>query len=184
MAVAFGDIKVNVSNVVMQQLIQGLIEKYGFELDGETSDCLVRRWLDQYEELWVRLAIIEALYQGRYKVISVEKILSLWQRRGHAKFHFSYEFERLICRRLPKSLQEFSQQAETESATVKANPTSNALDKPKPTHQQRRKPKKAEQSEEKETQQKQLPSSESINRFTPLFDRSQFYSKLKAVAND
>jgi len=167
----------------MQQLIKGLIEKYGFELNGETSDELVRRWLDQYEQRWVRLAIIEALYQGRYKVISVEQILNLWHRRGHAKFHFSHEFERLICRRLPKTLQDFSQQMETapSEATASSNPTnpsSDSLDEP--THQQSSEP---EQPEQKEAQQQQL-ASETINRFTPLFDRSQFYSKLKAVANE
>jgi hypothetical protein len=49
------------------------------------------------------MAILEALYQGRYKVISVEEILKIWHRRGHPTFHFTGEFERLVCKNLPDS---------------------------------------------------------------------------------
>ena len=92
----------------MEQLIEVLIENYGFELDGETPQTIAVRWLEEYEASWVRLALIEALYLGRYKAISVEQILNLWSRRGQPKFHFTHEFEQLICRRLPKSLRDFS----------------------------------------------------------------------------
>jgi len=53
-----------------------------------------------YSLNWIRMAILEALYQGRYKVISVEEILKIWQRRGHPTFHFTGEFERLVCKNL------------------------------------------------------------------------------------
>ncbi len=59
-------------------------------------------WLDFYAADWIRAAIIEALYQGRYKAISVEHILTLWQKRGHPAPHFTGDFERIICRKLPE----------------------------------------------------------------------------------
>ncbi|MEM9540110.1 MAG: hypothetical protein AAGA60_11505 [Cyanobacteria bacterium P01_E01_bin.42] len=78
-----------------------LLDRYGFDTKGYMSTELVARWLEKYEPHWIRLAAIEALYQGRYKVISVEQILTLWERRGQPTPHFSSDFERLISRKLP-----------------------------------------------------------------------------------
>lgn len=155
----------------MQQLIEVLIENYGFELNGETPQELAMRWLEEYEAHWVRLAIIEALYLGRYKAFSVEQILNLWARRGQPKFHFTHEFERLICRRLPKALRQVSEAVEKERKISASEATPKAT-----TSETKASDEQAEPEEETE-----LPFS--INRFTPLFDRSHFYSKLKAVAN-
>jgi hypothetical protein len=33
----------------------------------------------------------------------VEEILKIWHRRGHPTFHFTGEFERLVCKNLPDS---------------------------------------------------------------------------------
>lgn len=149
----------------MEQLIEVLIKNYGFDLDGETPQTIAAGWLEKYEASWVRLAIIEALYLGRYKAISVEQILNLWCRRGQPKFHFTHEFEQLICRRLPKGLREFSVAVEHKSESFSSRSKRQLAPKP-------------ETEEEEETE---LPLS--INRFTPLLDQSQVYSKLKAVAN-
>ncbi|MBE9115387.1 hypothetical protein IQ249_05685 [Lusitaniella coriacea LEGE 07157] len=78
-----------------------LIERYGFETGRETAMELVTRWLERDRAIWVRLAVIEALYQGRYKAVSVEQILQFWIKRGYPTYHFNHEFESLICRRLP-----------------------------------------------------------------------------------
>ncbi|MBP0020964.1 MAG: hypothetical protein J7647_25825 [Cyanobacteria bacterium SBLK] len=78
-----------------------LLDRYGFDTKGYMSTELVARWLEKYEPHWIRLAAVEALYQGRYKVISVEQILTLWERRGQPTPHFSSDFERLISRKLP-----------------------------------------------------------------------------------
>ena len=78
-----------------------LLDRYGFDTKGYMSTELVARWLEKYEPHWIRLAAIEALYQGRYKVISVEQILTLWHRRGQPAPHFTSDFERLISRKLP-----------------------------------------------------------------------------------
>lgn len=77
-----------------------LLGRYGFESKGYTPPELLRKWRQQYPVKWIRLAVIEALYQGRYKVISIEQILSLWLRRTQATYHFTHEFEHLICRNL------------------------------------------------------------------------------------
>ena len=81
-----------------------LLNHYNFELRGYTAQELVNLWLRNYSANWVRLGVIEALYQGRYKAVSVEQILAVWGRRGQPIFRFTHEFERLISRKLPQSL--------------------------------------------------------------------------------
>ncbi len=83
-----------------------LLVHYSFELAGYKAEELIGQWLKNYSANWVRLAVIEALYQGRYKSISVEQILAVWSRRGRALYHFNHEFERLICRKFPQNLLE------------------------------------------------------------------------------
>lgn len=78
-----------------------LLTHYSFELGGYTAEQLIDQWLRDYEASWVRLAVIEALYQGRYKAVSVAQILACWQRRGDALYHFNGDFERLVCRKFP-----------------------------------------------------------------------------------
>jgi hypothetical protein len=84
------------------ELAKTLLIHYSFDLNGYSASELVARWQNQYPLSWLHLAVIEALYQGRYKAISVQQILALWQRRGQANFHFNVEFESLICSRFPE----------------------------------------------------------------------------------
>ncbi|EKQ69266.1 hypothetical protein OsccyDRAFT_1891 [Leptolyngbyaceae cyanobacterium JSC-12] len=79
-----------------------LLRHYSFELGQYNLSQQVDIWLDYYPAQWLPTAIIEALYQGRYKAISVEQILNIWQRRGHPVYHFNHEFERLVCGNLPR----------------------------------------------------------------------------------
>lgn len=83
--------------------IATILNQYRFEMRGYKAQELIERWLPIYSLNWIRMAILEALYQGRYKVISVEEILKIWHRRGHPTFHFTGEFERLVCKNLPDS---------------------------------------------------------------------------------
>ncbi|MDJ0845345.1 hypothetical protein [Crocosphaera sp.] len=78
--------------------IEALLTRYGFEIKGVAIAELIEKWAASYSVYWIRLAIVEALYQGRYKAISVEHILALWKRLGHPTYHFTYEFERFITR--------------------------------------------------------------------------------------
>jgi hypothetical protein len=87
---------------------RSLMDSYAFDLGRENAENLLEYWLDMYHANWIRLATIEALYLGRYKAISVEQILNVWLRIGTPNPHFTYEFERLICRKLPKHLCDLS----------------------------------------------------------------------------
>ncbi len=86
------------------ELAAALLVHYSFDLSGYSASELVNRWQNQYPIDWLHLAVIEALYQGRYKGISVQQILAFWLRRGQATYHFNMEFERLICSKFPESL--------------------------------------------------------------------------------
>lgn len=81
-----------------------LLINYSFDLSGYSANELVERWQTQYPLNWLHLAVIEALYQGRYKAVSVQQILVFWQRRDQAAYHFNMEFERMICSKFPQSL--------------------------------------------------------------------------------
>ena len=89
---------------VTNNLAVSLLTHYSFDLGGYNASELVKRWENQYPSNWVHLAIIEALYQGRYKAVSAQQILTLWLRRNHPSYHFNMEFERLICNKLPENL--------------------------------------------------------------------------------
>ncbi|NET38202.1 MAG: hypothetical protein F6K19_40420 [Cyanothece sp. SIO1E1] len=92
---------------------EALITQYGFDLGQDTAIQLLKRWLVSYGSNWIRLAIIEALYQGRYKAVSVQQILVCWHRRGHPLQHFSHEFERIICSKFPiRELGQFERSAD------------------------------------------------------------------------
>jgi len=73
-----------------------LLQDYSFEAGDVALEAVVARWLTDYEPLWIGYAITEALYQGRYKLVSVEHILQMWQRRGQPLHHFSREFETIV----------------------------------------------------------------------------------------
>lgn len=79
------------------ELLEHLLKYYSFELTGLTVKDYIAQWRDRYPHHWLRPAIVEALYQGRYKVVSVVQILDMWQRRGQSLCHYNGEFERMIC---------------------------------------------------------------------------------------
>jgi hypothetical protein len=83
---------------------EDLLNYYSFSLEGRSAPTVLREWATVYPVEWIRLAIIEALYQGRYKVVSVEQLLQQWQRRQEPQPRFDGEFEKLICDRFPRNL--------------------------------------------------------------------------------
>lgn len=230
-------------SIVLQT--RALLACYGFEIKGQTGDQIIEYWLTKYTPAWLRLAIIEALYLGRYKAISVEQILSIWLRKGSPSYHFNHDFERLICRKLPLYLQNISQEysenndknsylnesdrkntkkslqfsnpivtdrpserqksletvktaaKNSEILTIsrenltKADPSANykvLAEKKVSTIESKKAPQTADRTDNKTTvayKPNWIYSSNdrrSIDRFMPLPDRSQFYLKLKAVA--
>ncbi|UKP00124.1 hypothetical protein [Nostoc sp. UHCC 0870] len=90
--------------ITCANLAIALLIHYSFDLSGYSASELIHRWRKQYPPDWLHLAVIEALYQGRYKGISVQQILAFWLRRGQVIYHFNMEFERLICSQFPASL--------------------------------------------------------------------------------
>lgn len=93
---------------------RSLIDSYAFDLGHVDAESLLKYWLELYQASWIRLATVEALYLGRYKAISIEQILNVWLRIGSPNPHFTYEFERLICRKLPKHLCDISEERANE----------------------------------------------------------------------
>ncbi|MFM1842577.1 MAG: hypothetical protein RLZZ490_1313 [Cyanobacteriota bacterium] len=81
-----------------------LLTAYCFDLRGLAPTQIMNEWLRTFSALWIRLAVIEALYLGRYKAISVEHLLQFWEVKGQPHLHFSAEFEQMVSQRLPKSL--------------------------------------------------------------------------------
>ncbi|OKH14747.1 hypothetical protein NIES592_07570 [Fischerella major NIES-592] len=172
-----------------------LLIHYSFDLSGYQASELVNRWQQQYSDSWLHIAVIEALYQGRYKAISVQQILTLWQRRGQAVFHFNMEFERLICSKFPESLTSVSTWPQFSAYhTPRADE-----EKKEEVETQRHRDTKIEKHEEisphlptthtPKPQRQLLPAAVNhspIEQFTPqTSDRSlSFTSKLKAMSNN
>lgn len=75
-----------------------LLQEYSFELGGFNPQELVRFWQQTLavEPVWIRAAVLEALYLGRYKAFSVEQILHMWKRRRQSMRHFNHDFERVV----------------------------------------------------------------------------------------
>jgi hypothetical protein len=86
------------------ELAAKLLTHYSFDLNGSTVSELINCWQGEYPIQWLHLAVIEALYQGRYKAISAQQILTFWRRRGEITYHFNMEFERMICSKFPEKL--------------------------------------------------------------------------------
>lgn len=81
-----------------------LIKSFSLDLDEYGPESQVLYWLNKYRAAWIRDAIIEAIYQGRYKIISVQHILTIWQRRGQPLRHFTSGFEQALITQLTPHL--------------------------------------------------------------------------------
>jgi hypothetical protein len=81
-------------------------DRYPKPISKASKAQVLNRWLQIYPEQLVRLALIESLYQGRYKMISVEQLLALWSRRGQPTYHFNHEFEALVCHDVPHQMEQ------------------------------------------------------------------------------
>ncbi|MGB3695450.1 MAG: hypothetical protein WA865_09900 [Spirulinaceae cyanobacterium] len=193
---------------------EALLSHYGFEMRGYPAQDLVKQWREKYQGSWIRLAVIESLYQGRYKSISVEQILQLWQRKGQATYHFNHEFEALICRKLPRDLVATpgsnqgklgaitclvseKSQPRTYSPASKPKSTTKAVIKSNGNRQKAVISPNVEIKQLTEEEQIKVPSSltietspqeetspSPIDQFNPSPDASEFYLKLKEVAEN
>jgi hypothetical protein len=111
-----------------------LLVHYFSHVDESEAWTQVLIWAGRYSPDWVRLAVVEALYQGRYKLISVEQILTIWQRRGKALCHFNREFEAIIAVPLSPELQTQLQTIESpEEHSLGSDLKSDLKTEPTPT---------------------------------------------------
>jgi hypothetical protein len=76
-------------------VILQLLKFYKFDLGDRSISTISQDW-SNYDLTWLRSAITESLYRGRYKVISVEQILESWSRHQAIFAKFDLEFESLI----------------------------------------------------------------------------------------
>jgi hypothetical protein len=90
--------------------IVSLMTSYSFDTDRYSVETIVWQWQKTYRVHWIYLATIEALYLGRYKAVSIEQIMNGWYRRGQPNTHFNGDFERVICRKLPRHLSTFNEE--------------------------------------------------------------------------
>ena len=151
-------------------LAKKLLTHYSFDLDNCSTNLLIERWLKDYSDRWIYLAVIEALYQGRYKANSVEQILTIWQRKGQAYFRFNHEFERLVCGDFSNNVWR-----KLERSTIPENAPTPKLDIDKI---------KLLTQNPRQSKDPQL-ANQPIRQFSPYFtDTNEFYGKLKAIAKN
>lgn len=81
-------------NYIRETII--LIKYYSFDLGKYNIREVIVKWTKIYPHDWIPLGVIEAIYQGRLKGVSVEQILNVWLKKGCVNQSFSYEFSRLI----------------------------------------------------------------------------------------
>lgn len=177
-----------------------LLSYYSFDLGGRTAKDIMQRWLNNYPDRWIYLATIEALYQGRYKALSVDQILAIWLRKGEVSYHFNHEFERLVCGSFSQKLH---QDEKTYNVKVDVAPQESAKSDTftffkigKRNNVEQQTPNKAEiakmraiaaQKEQAANKDNQPLLSNTnnppIKRFNPpVTDTNGFYGKLKAIA--
>ncbi|NJN61773.1 MAG: hypothetical protein HC795_09800 [Coleofasciculaceae cyanobacterium RL_1_1] len=113
-----------------------LLEHYSFEIAGGSARSFVAYWADDLPSEWLRLAVLEALYQGRYKAVSVSQILTRWERKQQPQTHFNAEFESLICDQLFAEVETDIETAETAETVETAEATDDTIAaKPAPSEQ-------------------------------------------------
>ena len=186
---------------------RSLIDSYAFDLGGNDVEQLLEYWLKLYQADWIRLATIQALDLGRYKAISIEQILNVWLRRGSPNPRFTYEFERLICRNLPKHLSELEDlnADEIEKSTVSFNknrqpttlaptPIAETATASTPNTPSVQTSQKSDRNLENLVSAWRPPhqpdwsqlteDNKSIHQFIPLPDVSSFFNRLKTFAEE
>ncbi len=73
-----------------------VLRAYGFEMDESRLAKTLADWEAHYSREWLMLALVEALHQGRYKLMSIGQILVCWARRGEPRISFDRDFQRMV----------------------------------------------------------------------------------------
>jgi hypothetical protein len=99
-----------------------LLEHYGFNVEVPELEKFLTVLLKTYPASWIRLAVIEAIYQGRSKTIAIERILEFWLRKSRVVCHFSEDFEKLVCGNIPAYAIPFVIATKPNSKTIPPRP--------------------------------------------------------------
>ncbi len=144
-----------------------------FELDIPSARGMAHMWAQRYPIDWISPAVLESLYQGRYRAVSVEQILGIWKRRNTPICHYPSEFARMFASipPLPDKVAILTQTRIPPRQKLTVVPS--ALPAPIPMTRISR----------------SVPNTSShgvshvpIGQFKPAMDRSGFSAKLKSVA--
>ena len=132
--------------------------------------------------------------------MSIEHILNVWSRLGNPNPHFTHEFERLICRKLPRHLIDYSDfQLAATSSNEKSSVTRQKVQKVKEKSavKERTLPTSIAHPLDHEATKSLVPTlgivernnwtkfaiaNTPIHQFVPLPDVSSFFNKLKTFA--
>ena len=93
------------------------LNQYGFDLGGRSPQEWMEEWKRAFPQSWVASALVEALYRGRYKAVSVQQLLVMWQSRGTPCLGFGLDFGRKVW---PDGLDRL--QSGLEQGSTTANP--------------------------------------------------------------
>lgn len=75
---------------------QAFLEYYSFDLELGPVESWLQEWAKVASPTWIRAALLEALYQGRYKAASVEHLLQRWSSRGQPRLSYDRDFVRKV----------------------------------------------------------------------------------------
>lgn len=153
-------------------LAETLLTQYDFDLGDDTAEKLIAQWQNNYKIEWLPLAVVEALYLGRYKAICVQQILTLWQRRGQPVYHFNSEFQNIITRNI---LTKLTSEVDTEPLSEPETP-----DTPKPVASPPSNPFQPKPINVAQDLVEQIP----IQPAQYNVKHSDFYTKLRAFAKN
>ncbi|NJL99285.1 MAG: hypothetical protein HC924_10985 [Synechococcaceae cyanobacterium SM2_3_2] len=74
------------------QEIANFLSRYSFDHGEMKLPTQVAIWQQDFAPDWIPAAILEALFQGRYKLASIHQILLMWRRRGIPRLSFDHDF--------------------------------------------------------------------------------------------
>ncbi len=160
-------------------LAEALLTKYDFDLGCETPEQLIARWYNNYKQEWLALAVIEALYLGRYKAISVQQILTLWERRAQAVYHFNSEFQNIVTRNVLTNL---TSEIQTQSLQLEKIPDLSESKTPEHSTSVSQNSNPFEPNFNNQAQD--LVNQPSVQPTQHNIKYTDFYTKLKAVINN
>lgn len=162
----------NESVIFINQTI-ALINYYSFDLGEYTAKELIIKWSKKFPHYWLPLAVIEAIYQGRFKAISIEQILNLWTRYGHPNYHFKPEFENLISNDIVSTWAEIISLDEHDNNLHEEKDTSQEVVNSANSY--------SEEIENNNNVTAIILYESPIKKFQPVEDYSHCYSQLKSL---